>query len=103
MVMKVHIDIIIDFEKNKIPIIIKVLSKYGFNELISKIKYYNQLIVQSNTLCTNDFDFIVHLNSLYNFIISYDQIYTTCADSKAFLNIITSDFNLYWKNIKNLD
>lgn len=96
--------IILDFETNKVPSIISILSKYQFTRLINIIERKSNIIKNNiNIVEFNNFDYAIHLNSLFNFIVDYETIYGTCINNETFFKIIENDFNIYWLNIKNLD
>lgn len=89
--------VIIDFEENKIPILLDELSKINCFDLIKLIKTYNKtiLINKEKLIVNQSFDFKVHLDVLFNYVLNYtkDKIST---NDNVFIDIVKDDFILYW-------
>lgn len=94
-------NIVLDFEKNKLEIILKKLDEVGCNQINKIIIEKHDLILlhEDDIVLNKEFDFKVHLEVLYNYVVNY----TRCdyyKDDSAFIEIVLNDFNLYWLNIE---
>lgn len=94
-----NIELIYDFECKKVNIIINKLLILKFNEFVNIIKENSSTILKSKNLTLNEsFDFKVHFEIMFNYIINYTR-HLTYSNDCDFYKIVVNDFNLYWKNI----